>query len=54
MPISEAALAVITAALDDADLLHETPDDRTTRIATYLLSSGYTIQPDTTDQPAAA
>ncbi len=50
----DACLSVIRAALEDAHLLHEDPDASTRRVAQYLISSGYQITPDTSDQPAAA
>ncbi|MEU2510201.1 hypothetical protein ABZ621_36685 [Streptomyces sp. NPDC007863] len=40
-----AALAVIDAAEEDADDLHEDAHARATRVATYLASSGWTITP---------
>jgi hypothetical protein len=52
--ISSAALTVIRAALQDADLLGEHADDSARRVAQYLISSGYTIAPDIREQPAAA
>jgi hypothetical protein len=55
-PIPDAALAIVTAALDDADTLHETGPARADRVAHYLISSGYTITPDidTRAEPTAA
>ncbi|MCX5201078.1 hypothetical protein OG897_06325 [Streptomyces sp. NBC_00237] len=45
-PIPDAALAIVTAALHDADTLHETGPARADRVAQYLISSGFTITPD--------
>ncbi|TVZ96479.1 hypothetical protein [Streptomyces sp. BK340] len=50
----DAALAVIRAALEDADLLNENHEDRARRVAQYLTSSGYRIAPDISDQQAQA
>jgi hypothetical protein len=52
--ITDAALTVIRAALQDAHLLDEDHDASTRRVAQYLISSGYTITPDIREQPAAA
>lgn len=57
-PIPPAAVAVITAALDDYRITtseaEATPAGAAERIAEYLLSSGYAITPDlTAHQPAA-
>ncbi|MDF2708151.1 MAG: hypothetical protein K0R62_3803 [Nonomuraea muscovyensis] len=45
LTIPAAALAVIEAALDDADRLGETGHARAERAALYLASSGWTITP---------
>jgi hypothetical protein len=52
--ITDAALTVIRAALQDAHLLNEDHDASTRRVAQYLISSGYTIAPDIREQAAAA
>jgi len=48
--IPPAALAVIEAALEDYRLItptdEQTPAGAAERVATYLLSSGYTVRPD--------
>jgi hypothetical protein len=52
--ITDAALTIIRAALQDAHLLNEPTADSARRVAQYLISSGYTITPDIREQPAAA
>ncbi|KUH38411.1 MULTISPECIES: hypothetical protein [Streptomyces] len=59
-PTPPAAMAVITAALDDYRLTtpptQQTPDGAAHRIAEYLRSSGYAITPQPTQhrhRPAA-
>jgi vacuolar-type H+-ATPase subunit H len=52
--ITDAALTIIHAALQDADLLDEHTEDSARRVAQYLISSGYTIAPDIREQHAAA
>lgn len=54
MPVTDAALTIIRAALEDAALLTEDHDDSARRVAQYLISSGYQITPDISSQPAAA
>ncbi|MFC8423987.1 hypothetical protein ACFUN7_24430 [Streptomyces sp. NPDC057236] len=51
--ISDAALTVIRAALEDAHRLGENHADGAARVVLYLISEGYTITPDLSE-PAAA
>lgn len=45
LTIPAAALALLTAAEQDATTLGETDQQRAHRVATYLASSGWTITP---------
>lgn len=55
MPDTTAAtLAIIRAALEDAHLLNEDPNNTARRVAQYLISSGYQITPETDSPPIAA
>lgn len=45
LAIPDAALALLTAAEEDATTLGETDQQRAHRVATYLASSGWTITP---------
>lgn len=51
--IPDAALAVLTAALDDGDLLHENNHEQAARAAQYLINSGFTITPNLSNSPPA-
>lgn len=45
LTIPDAAIALLTAAEEDATTLGETDQQRAHRVATYLASSGWTITP---------
>ncbi|MET9957391.1 hypothetical protein ABZ135_38350 [Streptomyces sp. NPDC006339] len=47
LAIPDAALALLTAAEEDATTLHENDHQRAERVAAYLTSSGWTITPTT-------
>jgi hypothetical protein len=55
-PFPPAVRAIVNAAIDDYRLIvppeQQTPDGETDRIELYLISSGYAVRPDVTEEAA--